>query len=177
MSEAEKREEILDLLARGKISIDEAVELLDHSSGQTNSLLSDDDEPLYKAEVEQGFDDAEAVKIKIDDDLVTEKILVKENDFQANDMMQSEIKNNGNSKQPRWLRVQVVNSETGKNKVTVNVPFAMVKFGLGIAQVFSPEMKGVDLNEINELFSNVDAGILVDVQDEDSNEHVKIFFD
>jgi hypothetical protein len=175
MSEAEKREEILDLLARGKISIDEAVELLDHSLGQTNRLLSD--EPLYRAEVEQGFDAAEAVKIKIDDDLATEKIPAKEKDFQANTMMQSEIKNNDNSKQPRWLRVQVVNSETGKNKVTVNVPIAMVKFGLGIAQVFSPEMKGVDLNEINELFSNVDAGILVDVQDEDSNEHVKIFFD
>ena len=175
MSEAETREEILNLLARGKISIDEAVELLDHSSGQTDS--SPGNEPIYKAEVEQGSDAAEAVKIKVGDDLATEKIPAKEKDIQANDIRQSEIKNNGNSKQPRWLRVQVVNSETGKNKVTVNVPFAMVKFGLGIAQVFSPEIKGVDLNEINELFSNADAGILVDVQDEDSNEHVKIFFD
>jgi predicted HTH domain antitoxin len=175
MSETEKREEILDLLARGKISIDEAVEMLDHSSGQTNSLLSD--EPLFRAEMEQDFDAVEEVKIKIDDDLSTEKIPTIGEDIQSNDMMQSEIKTNGNSKQPRWLRVQVVNSKTGNNKVTVNVPFAMVKFGLGIAQVFSPEIKGVDLNEINELFSNADAGILVDVQDEDSNEHVKIFFD
>ena len=71
----------------------------------------------------------------------------------------------------------MVNSETGKNKVTVNVPFAMVKFGLDIAQVFSPDMKGVDLNEISELFANTDSGLLVDVQDDDSNEHVKIFFD
>ena len=175
MSEAETREEILDLLARGKITIDEAVELLDHSSGQTDSPGSD--EPLYKAEMEQGFDAAEAVKIKADDDLATEKLPAKENDIQANDIMQSEIKNNGNGKQPRWLRVQVVNSETGKNKVTVNVPLAMVKFGLGVAQVFSPEMKGIGLDEIGEMFSNADAGLLVDVQDEESNEHVKIFFD
>ena len=174
MSEAETREEILDLLARGKISIDDAVELLDHSSGQMDSPASD--EPLYKAEMEQGFDATVAVKIKVDDELATKKILAKEKDIQLN-VMQSEIKNNGKSKQPRWLRVQVVNSETGKNKVTVNVPFAMVKFGLGIAQVFSPEMKGVDLDEISELFANADAGLLVDVQDEDSNEHVKIFFD
>ena len=175
MSEAETREEILDLLARGKINIDEAVELLDQSSGQTDSPVSD--EPLYKAEMERGFNATEVVKIKVDNELATEKIPAKENNIQLNDMMQSEIKNNGIRKQPRWLRVQVVNTETGKNKVTVNVPFAMVKFGLGIAQVFSPEMKGVDLDEINELFSNADAGLLVDVQDEDSNEHVKIFFD
>ena len=175
MSEAETREEILDLLARGKISIDDAVGLLDHSSGQLDSSVSD--EPLYKAEMEQGFDAAEVVKIKVYDEMATEKNLAKEKDIQFNDMMQSEIKNSDNSKQPRWLRVQVINSETGKNKVTVNVPFAMVKFGLGIAQVFSPEMKGVDLNEIGELFANADAGLLVDVQDDDSNEHVKIFFE
>ena len=175
MSEAGTREEILDLLARGKISIDDAVGLLDHSSGQTDSTVSD--EPLYKAEMGHGFDAVDFEKIKVDDELATEKIPAIENDIQLNEMIQSEIKNNGNNKQPRWLRIQVVNSETGKNKVTLNVPFAMVKFGLGIAQVFSPEMKGVDLNEISELFANVDAGLLVDVQDEDCNEHVKIFFD
>ena len=175
MSEAETREEILDLLARGKINIDEAVELLDQSSGQMDSPVSD--EPLYKAEMEQGFDATEVVKITVDDELATEKVPAKEKYIQPNDMAQSEIKNNGNSKQPRWLRVRVVNIETGKNKVTINVPFAMVKFGLGIAQVFSPEMKGVDLGEISELFANADAGLLVDVQDEESNEHVKIFFD
>lgn len=175
MSEAETREEILDLLARGKISIDDAVGLLDQSSGQMGSPVSD--EPLFKAEMEQGFDVTEEVNIKVYDEMAAEKNLTKEKNIQLNDRMQSEIKNNDSSKQPRWLRVQVVNSETGKNKVTVNVPFAMVKFGLGIAQVFSPEMKGVDLNEIGELFANADAGLLVDVQDDDSNEHVKIFFD
>lgn len=175
MSEAETREEILDLLARGKISIDDAVGLLDHSSGQMDSPVSD--EPLFKAEMEQGFDVTEEVNIKVYDEMAAEKNLIKEKNIQLNDRTQSEIKNSDSSKQPRWLRVQVVNSETGKNKVTVNVPFAMVKFGLGIAQVFSPEMKGVDLNEIGELFANADAGLLVDVQDDDSNEHVKIFFD
>lgn len=175
MSEAETREEILDLLARGKISIDDAVGLLDHSSGQMDSPVSD--EPLFKAEMEQGFDVTEEVNIKVYDEMAAEKNLIKEKNIQLNDRTQSEINNNDSSKQPRWLRVQVVNSETGKNKVTVNVPFAMVKFGLGIAQVFSPEMKGVDLNEIGELFANADAGLLVDVQDDDSNEHVKIFFD
>ncbi len=60
MSEAETREEILDLLARGKISIDDAVELLDQSSGQMDSPVSD--EPLYKAEMEQDLKGSTAQK-------------------------------------------------------------------------------------------------------------------
>ena len=175
MSEAETREEILDLLARGKISIDEAVEMLDRSSVESGS--QDGDEPLYKAEMVEGFDAEEVMKIKLDDDLEIEELPVKGKGIHTSETIQSGINGGGNGKRPRWLRVQVVNTETGKNKVTVNVPFGMVKFGLGIARVFSPEMEGVDFDEIGELFSNADAGLLVDVQDENSNEHVKIFFD
>lgn len=175
MSGAEKREEILDLLARGKISIDEAVEMLDPSKQESGS--QEGDEPLYKAEMAEGFDAEEVIRIKLDDDLEIEELPVEGKGVHTSEPTQSKINGDGNGIRPRWLRVQVVNTETGKNKVSINVPFGVVKFGLGIARVFSPEMEGVDFDEIGELLSNADAGLLVDVQDEESNEHVKIFFD
>ena len=168
MSEKESREEVLDLLARGKISIDEAVDLLDRSAADAGPATAD--EPLYKAEMDQGFDGEDVAKIKISEEFGFA-------DQPETEDMSTSIKQKGNSQQPRWLRVQVLNSETGKSKVTVNVPFAMVKFGLGVARVFSPEMKGVDLDEVGELFNNAEPGILVDVQDDESNEHVKVFFE
>jgi len=175
MSEVETREEILKFLARGKISIDEAVELLDQSPRLAD--YAESDQPLYKAAIGNGFDARAAFEIKADDQLAIEELPAKEKETQFDDIMQSEYKSSVKGKQPRWLRVQVINSKTGNNKVAVNVPFGMVKFGLGIARVFSPEMKGVDFDEINELLSNADAGLLVEVQDEESNEHVRIFFD
>ena len=123
------------------------------------------------------FTSKEKQKIKLDNDLEGDDLPVSGKGVQTSETLQSKINGDGNGKRPRWLRVQIVNTKTGKNKFSVNVPFGVVKFGLGIARVFSPEMDGVDFDEIGELISNADAGLLVDVQDEDSNEHVKIFFD
>ena len=168
MSERESREEILDLLSRGKISIDEAVSMLDQSTLEKRS--PEEDEPLYRAEMDQGFEGDEIVKIKLEEESV------EKGQAEVNESI-PEPKHNGNGKRPRWLRVQVVNTKTGKNKVTVNIPFGMVRFGLGLASVFSPEMKGVDLDDVREMFDNAEAGLLVDVQDDESNEHVRVFFE
>jgi hypothetical protein len=168
MSEKVSREEVLDLLSRGKISIDEAVNLLEGSAQEEEPVPAG--EPLYKPEMEEGYGGEEVLKIKVSE----ETAFADQMDF---DELPAAPKGNGNGHTLRWLRVQVTDSKTGKRKVSVNVPFAMVKFGLGVAKVFSPEMKGVDLDEVSKMFDSAEAGLLVDVQDEESNEHVKIFFE
>lgn len=167
MSERETRKEILDLLARGKISIDEAVSLLDQS--EARDRYSGNDEPLYKAEMVQRPDAEEIEEIKFHEASVS-----PEHDVQKT---MPEVKRDGNGKQPRWLRVQVVDTRTGKNKVMVNIPFGMVKFGMGIASVFSPEIRNVDLEDVSEIFNQAEPGLLVDVQDDEDNEHVRVFFE
>lgn len=162
MTTKDTRTEILDLLARGKISIDEAVEMLDKPGAGDAVAL--DDSPVYKAETESAFD------IDQDTRLPVEEITETDGMSKLSGMDASLSKKS----RPRWLRVQVSNSETGKNKVTVNVPMAMVKFGLGIARVFTPEMSSIDLDEFGEMFNEVESGLLVDVQDDESNEHVRV---
>lgn len=77
----------------------------------------------------------------------------------------------------RWFRVRVKNLETGKNKVSVNIPMPMVKFGLKIGRQFSPELNELDLDEMYAAIGETEQGMIVDVQDEESNEHVQVFID
>ena len=79
--------------------------------------------------------------------------------------------------EPSWFRVRVANLETGKNRVTVNIPVRMMKFGLKIGSRFSPEIENLDWNELTGMMKDMKSGMLVDVQDEDSNEHVQVYLD
>jgi hypothetical protein len=79
--------------------------------------------------------------------------------------------------EPSWFRVRVANLETGKNRVTVNIPIRMMQFGLKIGSRFSPEIENLDWNELTGMMKDMKSGMLVDVQDEDSNEHVQVYLD
>jgi hypothetical protein len=83
----------------------------------------------------------------------------------------------GNGSEPSWFRVRVANLETGKNRVTVNIPVKMMKFGLKIGSRFSPEIENLDWNELTGMMQDMKTGMLVDVQDEESNEHVQVYLD
>jgi len=174
MSEAEVRKEALELLARGKIGIDEAIELMEQARGFSTS--KEGDEPIYKAEMPEDSETDLINDIKIDDLLEPKAgFPAEKHKLQIEENEPTEVRVNG--KLPRWLRIRVGELEGGKNKVAVNIPFGMLKFGLGIARVFSPEIKGIDLDVINDMFWQAETGLLVDVQDEESNEHVQIYFE
>jgi len=128
------RKEILELLANGKISADEAADLLTKTSKETAVPAPEPPAPS----------DAEGAK---------------------------------SGSKPSWLHVRVKDANSGKNKVTVNVPLGMLKFGLKIGGRFSPELNGLDWDEIKEMMDEMDSGLLVDVQDDEGGEHVQVFVD
>ncbi len=144
MSDEATRKDILDLLSRGKINVDEAAELL---AGE-GDIASAETEP-------------EPVKAN----LPTDALAVTKADVAAN------------NKPPSWLKVRVRNLETGKNKVTVNVPIGMVQFGLRVAGKFTPEVNDVNLNEMSEMIATGASGTIVEVEDNDSNEQVLIYIE
>lgn len=81
-----------------------------------------------------------------------------------------------NGQKPKWLHVRVNDLESGKSKVTVNIPLRMVKFGLNMGRRFAPEIDGVDWNDLSNLMTE-EQGVLVDVQDAEDGEHVQIYVD
>lgn len=138
-----ERQEILELLAKGKINADEAAELLEAAANQPAAEKVAKVPPIPE----------EPTPAKAPQEPVIET----------------------NSKKPTWFKVRVRNLETGKNKVTVNIPLRMVNFGLKLGQHFAPELEGLDYQELAAMMKGMEAGMLVEVEDEEDNEHVQVF--
>lgn len=78
----------------------------------------------------------------------------------------------------QWLRVRVTDMSTGKAKVNVNVPMKLVDAGLNIAAQFTPEMEGAQMMDaVKEALAENIRGKIVDVVDEEDQEHVEIFIE
>jgi hypothetical protein len=77
--------------------------------------------------------------------------------------------------EPRWFRVRVTDLVSGKSKVSVNIPFSLMEWGLQIGAQFAPEVADLDLSELKEMLKSGVEGKVVDVIDEEDGEHVEIF--
>lgn len=80
-------------------------------------------------------------------------------------------------KNGRYFRVVVTNTQTGKIKAHVTLPMSLVNWGLRIGAHFSPEVEGINMEELGEILQNTEHGKIVDVLDEEDGEHVEIFID
>ncbi len=81
------------------------------------------------------------------------------------------------SGEPRWFRVRVTDLVSGKTKVSVNIPFGLMEWGLQIGAQFAPEVGNLDFEQLKEMLKSGVEGKIVDVIDEEDGEHVEIFVD
>ncbi|MCA9934489.1 MAG: hypothetical protein H6662_14035 [Ardenticatenaceae bacterium] len=137
------RKEVLDLLANGKLTVDEAAAML--AKAKEPAAPPPPAEPVPVVEIEK---EATAVSPDI-----------------------------APGKTPAWFRVRVNKLDTGKSKVSVNIPIRMLKFGFTVASHFAPDMDGLDVEELQGMLAEGESGILVDVRDEESNEHVQVYLE
>jgi SHOCT-like domain len=80
--------------------------------------------------------------------------------------------------QGRWFHVRVTDLKTGKRKVNVNIPLGLVDVGLKMGAKFAPAgLEGLDMNQIMAAIKSGGEGKIVDVEDEEDNEHVEIFIE
>lgn len=159
MTEKPTHEEVLELLANKKITLDEAMQMLS-GTGSPATAASE------AIPVEEDLEAEEAETVYIPD---IEPLKAAE----ASASSPAITTSNGNQK-PNWLQIRVRDLDSGRNRVTVNLPIAMVKFGLNIARRFGAESDDIDLNQLAVQLKDAEPGVLIDVQDEDSNEHVQI---
>jgi hypothetical protein len=76
-----------------------------------------------------------------------------------------------------WLRIRVSDLETGRQKVAVNLPLTLVSVGLRLGARYAPEIAGLDPNEILAMLQSGANGPVVDVEDTDDGQHVQIFIE
>jgi hypothetical protein len=76
------------------------------------------------------------------------------------------------------LRVKVVdNGKDGRPAVNIRLPIGVVKWGMKIAQAFSPEMKATNLDwdSIAAMIQEGAEGKIVDVEDEAEHKTVEVW--
>jgi hypothetical protein len=81
----------------------------------------------------------------------------------------------GGGSNPRWFRVRVTDTISGRNKVNVNIPVGLVNVGLRMGARFAPDVEGVNYEEIMDAIRSGQQGKIIDVEDEESGERVEIF--
>ncbi len=81
----------------------------------------------------------------------------------------------GGPSAPRWFRVRVTDMESGKNKVSVNLPMSLVDVGARMGARFAPELEGVDFHDIIEQIKSGAQGKIIEVEDTEGGERVEIY--
>ena len=78
-------------------------------------------------------------------------------------------------KKAKRLRVRVV--EAGHPRVNVKVPIGVAKWGMKMAQAFSPQMKDADLDweAITAIIQEGEQGKIVEVEDEVDHKTVEVW--
>lgn len=80
-------------------------------------------------------------------------------------------------KGPRWFRVRVTDTDSGKPRVNVRLPIGLVSSGLKMGSKFVPEIEGMDMAVLVEAIQSGEMGQIVDVYDEEDGEHVEVFIE
>jgi hypothetical protein len=75
----------------------------------------------------------------------------------------------------RRVRISVTDEKTGKKHVNVNIPFRLAKVIKKIGAKFSPEVDGLEIDELLETLESENVGKIVDVQDDADGKRVEIF--
>lgn len=79
------------------------------------------------------------------------------------------------SNDPRWFRVRVTDTRSGKNKVNVNIPMGLVNVGLRMGARFAPNLDSVNYDDLMTAIKSGQSGKVLDVTDEEVGERVEIF--
>ncbi len=77
--------------------------------------------------------------------------------------------------EPRWLNVRVTDKTTSRDKVMVRIPLALARVGLRMGAKFAPEFEELNWDEIVHGLTSGGVGTLVEVQDEEDGELVRIY--
>ncbi|NLS79408.1 MAG: hypothetical protein GXY76_19330 [Chloroflexi bacterium] len=75
----------------------------------------------------------------------------------------------------RWLRIRVSDARSGKNKVNVNLPMRLVDMALKTAIRFIPDLEAEDLEALRVTLRSGAQGKVLDVDQDENDEHIEIF--
>lgn len=76
---------------------------------------------------------------------------------------------------PRLLHVRITDMHTGRTKANINIPMSLVNVGVKLGARFTPANADIDYDEIMDAIRSGASGMIVDVEDVESGEHVEVW--
>ena len=70
------------------------------------------------------------------------------------------------SGEPRWFRVRVTDLVNGKTKVSVNIPFGLMEWGMQIGAQFAPEVGDLDFEQLIRIMIDSDYDGYIAIEDD-----------
>jgi hypothetical protein len=92
----------------------------------------------------------------------------------------AEMQGQDPEKAAKYLRVKVVDhTKEGRPAVNIKVPVGVVKWGMKMAQAFSPQMRDVhlDWNSIDAMVQEGETGKIVEVEDEAEHKTIEVWLE
>lgn len=80
-------------------------------------------------------------------------------------------------KKPKYLRVMITDTDTGKTRVNVRLPVSLINSGMRMGARFAPEIEGLELEDLNAWLNSGEVGQIVDIFDEEDGEHIEVFLE
>ncbi|HBF40481.1 MAG TPA: hypothetical protein DDW19_01475 [Anaerolineaceae bacterium] len=79
--------------------------------------------------------------------------------------------------EPRFLRIHITDTRTGRPRVNIRLPISVINAGFKMGARFSPEVQGLDAEQLLGFIKAGVTGQVVDIQDEEDGEHVEIYLE
>ncbi len=81
------------------------------------------------------------------------------------------------TKTGRWFRIRVIDLETDRIKVNVNLPLSLIRLATKMGARFAPDTDDFDWSELMAEIEQGTVGKLIEVEDERDRERVEIYVD
>ncbi len=83
----------------------------------------------------------------------------------------------GDNSAGKWFRVRVTDLHTGRNKVNVRLPMTIVRTAKQMGVKFSPHLEGIESEKLMSLLQDGRIGEILDVVNNEENEHIEVFIE
>jgi len=80
-------------------------------------------------------------------------------------------------REPKFLRIHITDTRTGRPRVNIRLPISVINAGFKMGAKFSPEVQGLDADQLLGFVKAGVTGQVVDIQDEEDGEHVEIYLE
>jgi hypothetical protein len=81
------------------------------------------------------------------------------------------------TREAKFFRVRVTDTDTARVRVNIRMPVSVITAGLKLGARFSPQIEGMNMQQLVDAIRAGEMGQIIDVYDDKDGEHVEVFLE